>query len=92
MKPTVLPGERMVVRLMKVGEEPGQGVGYLDDGTMVVVEQGRPHLNEDVEFTVTSALQTSAGKMIFGRLASDGSGPRKAMRPKSESPPATAAS
>jgi uncharacterized protein YacL len=43
-------------------------VGYLEDGTMVVVEQGRPHLNEEVEFTVTSALQTSAGRMIFGRL------------------------
>jgi uncharacterized protein YacL len=68
LKPVVLPGERMQVRLVKSGEEPGQGVGYLDDGTMVVVEQGRGHLNEEVEFTVTSALQTSAGRMIFGRM------------------------
>jgi uncharacterized protein YacL len=68
LKPVVLPGERMHVRLVKGGEEPGQGVGYLDDGTMVVVEQGRGHVNEEVEFTVTSALQTSAGRMIFGRM------------------------
>jgi uncharacterized protein YacL len=72
LKPVVLPGEKMNVRLMKGGEEPGQGVGYLDDGTMVVVEQGRGHINEEVEFTVTSALQTSAGRMIFGRMG-DGS-------------------
>jgi uncharacterized protein YacL len=79
LKPVVLPGEKMNVRLMKGGEEPGQGVGYLDDGTMVVVEQGRGHLNEEVEFTVTSALQTSAGRMIFGRMGDGaptaGSGP-----------------
>jgi uncharacterized protein YacL len=68
LKPVVLPGEKMQVRLVKSGEEAGQGVGYLDDGTMVVVEQGRGHLNEEVEFTVTSALQTSAGRMIFGRM------------------------
>jgi uncharacterized protein YacL len=69
LKPVVLPGERMNVRVVKPGEEAGQGVGYLEDGTMVVVEQGRPHMNEEIEFTVTSALQTSAGRMIFGRLA-----------------------
>jgi len=74
LKPVVLPGEKMRVRLMKGGEEPGQGVGYLDDGTMVVVEQGRGHLNEEIEFTVTSALQTSAGRMIFGRMG-DGVSP-----------------
>ncbi|HWP39312.1 MAG TPA: PIN domain-containing protein [Tepidisphaeraceae bacterium] len=68
LKPVVLPGERMTVRLVKPGEEPGQGVGYLDDGTMVVVEQARHRLNEEVEFTVTNTRQTSAGKMIFGRL------------------------
>jgi uncharacterized protein YacL len=68
LKPVVLPGERMMVRLIKPGEEPGQGVGYLEDGTMVVVEGGRGYINKDIEFTVTSALQTSAGKMIFGRL------------------------
>ncbi len=68
LKPEVLPGERMVVRIIKPGESPGQGVGYLDDGTMVVVEQARGHLNEDIEFNVTNTVQTSAGKMIFGRL------------------------
>ena len=68
LKPVVLPGEKMSVRLMKPGDEPGQGVGYLEDGTMVVVEGGRQHVNQDVEFTVTSALQTKAGKMIFGRM------------------------
>src|SRR2546423_13597910 len=67
LKPVVLAGEKMRVRLIKPGEEAGQGVGYLDDGTMVVVEQGRQHLNEDIEFTVSSILQTSAGRMIFGR-------------------------
>lgn len=69
VKPVVLPGERMSVRIVKAGDQPGQGVGFLDDGTMVVIEQGRGHLNEEVDFTVTSALQTSAGKMVFGRLA-----------------------
>jgi len=73
LKPVVLPGEKMTVRVVKPGEEAGQGVGYLEDGTMVVVEHGRTHLNEDVEFIVTRALQTSAGRMIFGRLA-DGQG------------------
>jgi uncharacterized protein YacL len=67
LKPVVLPGEKMNVRMLKPGEESGQGVGYLADGTMVVVEGGRQHLNEEIEFTVTSALQTSAGRMIFGR-------------------------
>lgn len=68
VKQVVLPGEKMVVRLIKAGEEAGQGVGFLPDGTMVVVEQGRQHLNEEVEFTVTNTRQTSAGKMIFGRI------------------------
>jgi uncharacterized protein YacL len=77
LKPVVLPGERMKVRLIKPGEEAGQGVGYLEDGTMVVVEQGRPHINQEVEFNVTSALQTSAGKMIFGRM-DEGPGRRAA--------------
>jgi uncharacterized protein YacL len=82
VKPVVLPGEKMAVRLIKGGEEAGQGVGYLDDGTMVVVEQGRQYIDQEVEFTVTSAFQTSAGKMIFGRLITDGAPPRKPERPK----------
>ncbi|MGA2232840.1 MAG: PIN domain-containing protein [Tepidisphaeraceae bacterium] len=90
LKPAVLAGERLSVRLMKTGEEPGQAVGYLDDGTMVVVEQGRPLLNEEVEFTVINSLQTSAGKMVFGRLIGDGASPRKVSRPKPETPTAPA--
>jgi uncharacterized protein YacL len=78
LKPVVLPGEKMTVHIVKPGEESGQGVGYLEDGTMVVVEHGRQHLNEDVEFVVTRALQTSAGRMIFGRLAdAQGGGGRR---------------
>ncbi len=70
MKPIVLPGEGLTVKLIKRGEEVGQGVGYLDDGTMVVTEQGAYHLGEIVRLTVTSVLQTSAGRMIFGRIDS----------------------
>jgi uncharacterized protein YacL len=71
MKPEVLPGEKLRVKIQKRGEDAGQGVGYLDDGTMVVVESAAGHLNEDVEFTVTNTRQTSAGKMIFGRLGDE---------------------
>ena len=67
MKPVVLPGEAMRVKIIKAGEEVGQGVGYLDDGTMVVTEQARDHIGEEISITVTSVLQTSAGRMIFGR-------------------------
>jgi len=70
MKPIVLPGENLSVKIIKRGEEAGQGVGYLDDGTMVVAEQGSHHLGEVVRLAVTSVLQTSAGRMIFGRLES----------------------
>ena len=68
LKPVVLPGECMKVRIIKPGEEQGQGVGYLEDGTMVVGEGCRDSVNQEVTLTVTSALQTSAGRMIFGRL------------------------
>ena len=68
LKPIVLPGENLMVKILKRGEEPGQGVGYLDDGTMVVAEHGQQHLGETVRITVTSVLQTSAGRMIFGRI------------------------
>src|SRR5205085_332339 len=74
LKPVVMAGEKMRVRLLKPGEESGQGVGYLDDGTMVVVEQGRQYLNEEIEVNVTSVLQTSAGRMIFGRVGDGGGG------------------
>jgi uncharacterized protein YacL len=67
LKPVVLPGEVMRVFMLKEGKEAGQGVGYLDDGTMVVVDQGKKALGKTIEVTVTSVLQTTAGKMIFCR-------------------------
>jgi uncharacterized protein YacL len=68
LKTVALPGEVLTVRLVKQGDQVGQGVGYLPDGTMVVVEQGRSHLGQEVGITVTSVLQTPAGRMIFGRI------------------------
>ncbi len=65
VKSVVLPGEDMVVRIIQEGKEPGQGVGYLDDGTMIVVEGGRKYINNDLEIVVTRVLQTVAGRMIF---------------------------
>jgi uncharacterized protein YacL len=70
LKTVALPGEVMAIKIVKPGDQPGQGVGYLDDGTMVVVEQGRPHIGTEVQLTVTSVLQTPAGRMIFGRVES----------------------
>ena len=67
LKPVVLPGEVLRVFVLKEGKEPGQGVAYLDDGTMVVVDQGKRAINRTIEVTVTSVLQTTAGKMIFCR-------------------------
>lgn len=67
LKPVVLPGETVSVKVIKPGEEAGQAIGYLEDGTMVVAEASREKLGEDVMLTVTSVLQTSAGRMIFGR-------------------------
>ncbi len=68
LKPVFLPGERIEVRVVKAGEEPGQGIGYLEDGTMVVIESGRERINQTVPVAVTSVLQTSAGRMVFGKL------------------------
>lgn len=95
MRPVVLPGEHLSVKLMKPGENPSQGVGYLDDGTMVVVEDGKSHIGQQVDLVVTSTLQTSAGRMIFGRFDrteaddSDGSGsyPREHLRSNPGNPP-----
>jgi uncharacterized protein YacL len=67
MKPVVMPGEAVTVKVIKPGEEVGQGVGYLEDGTMVVAENARDKINQEVTLIVTSVLQTSAGRMIFGR-------------------------
>jgi uncharacterized protein YacL len=68
LKTVALPGEVMNVRIVKQGDQVGQGVGYLDDGTMVVVEQGKGHIGQEVGITVTSVLQTPAGRMVFGRV------------------------
>ena len=67
LKPIVLPGENMTVFLVKEGKEHNQAVAYLDDGTMIVVEDGRKHIGSTVDISVTSVLQTAAGRMIFGR-------------------------
>ncbi|MEW6624970.1 MAG: PIN/TRAM domain-containing protein [Bacillota bacterium] len=67
LKPIVLPGEEMEVQLIKDGKESGQGIAYLDDGTMVVVENGRKYINQTIPVMVTSVLQTAAGRMIFAK-------------------------
>jgi Integral membrane protein (PIN domain superfamily) len=67
VKPVVLPGEEMLVQIIKEGKESNQGVSYLDDGTMIVVEDGRKFMNENIQVIVTSVLQTAAGKMIFAK-------------------------
>jgi uncharacterized protein YacL len=74
LKPVALPGESMRVRIVKPGEGATQGVGYLEDGTMVVVEGARDKVGVEVEMVVTNALQTAAGKMIFGRVEGQGGG------------------
>jgi uncharacterized protein YacL len=68
LKTVALPGEILAIKVVKQGDQPGQGVGYLEDGTMVVVEAGRPYIGTEVSMTVTSVLQTPAGRMIFGRV------------------------
>ena len=68
LKPVFLPGEEIAITIVKAGEGPGQGVGYLEDGTMIVIEDGRSHIGQQVEIVVTSMLQTSAGRMVFGKF------------------------
>ena len=86
MKPVALPGETMRVKIIKAGEQTGQGVGYLDDGTMIVVEQGRDHIGRDIAISVTSVMQTSAGRMIFGTVDPDKTfAPRR--EPQNATPP-----
>lgn len=67
VKPIVLPGEEMGVQIIKEGKEYGQGVGYLDDGTMIVVDNGKQYIGRTITVVVTSVLQTAAGRMIFGK-------------------------
>lgn len=71
VKPVVLPGEEMVVQVVKDGKEMGQGVAYLDDGTMIVVDGGRNYMNQNIVVLVTSVLQTAAGRMIFAKPKHD---------------------
>ncbi|MBA2362070.1 MAG: PIN domain nuclease [Chloroflexia bacterium] len=72
VKPVLLPGEEARVRIIQEGRELNQGGGYLEDGTMIVVENGRSRLNQEVEVTVTRILQTTAGRMIFAQIATEG--------------------
>ena len=72
LKTVTLPGEIMQVKILRQGEESHQGVGYLEDGTMVVIEGANNKIRNVINFTVTSALQTSAGRMIFGKYEEAG--------------------
>ncbi len=93
LKPVVLPGEAMRVFILKEGKEHNQGVAYLDDGTMVVVDNARKMISRTIDISVTSVLQTTAGKMIFGRYEEGRSdrGPAERERPANHQAPATAA-
>jgi uncharacterized protein YacL len=81
VKPIVGAGESMAITIVKEGKEPHQGVGYFEDGTMVVVENGRSHVDETVTVTVTTVLQTTAGRMIFASLNPDEPVKPRALRP-----------
>ncbi len=87
LRPVVLPGETLAVRVIRHGEEPTQGVGYLDDGTMVVIEGGRDKIGQEVNIVITSGLQTSAGRMLFGRVG----GPQPARGQRNRGPTPAAA-
>ncbi|MPM41973.1 hypothetical protein SDC9_88635 [bioreactor metagenome] len=68
MRSVLLPGEELPIAIVKEGKEAGQGVGYLPDGTMVIIESGRKHIGETLDIVVTSALQTSAGRLVFAKI------------------------
>jgi uncharacterized protein YacL len=93
LKPIVLPGELMRVFILKEGKEYNQGVAYLDDGTMVVVDNARRMISKTIDVSVTSVLQTTAGKMIFGKYdergqaAAAASAPERADRPSKTDAP-----
>ena len=71
LRPNVLPQESLNLTIIREGNQPGQGIGYLEDGTMVVVENGRPHISETVDVMVTQVIQTERGKLIFGEVKED---------------------
>jgi uncharacterized protein YacL len=86
MRPVAIPGEEIVVMVAREGKEPGQGVGSLDDGTMVVIQNGRRLLNQTITAVVTSVIQTSAGRMIFAEPAGvEGRRPARVKPPREES-------
>jgi uncharacterized protein YacL len=82
LKTVVLPGEQMQIKIIRPGEEAQQGIGYLDDGTMVVVEEGRSKIGDTIIISVTSALQTSAGRMVFGKYEKTVSSNNRGNSPK----------
>jgi hypothetical protein len=88
LKPVVLPGEFMKVFILKEGKEYNQGVAYLDDGTMVVVDNARRMISKNIDIVVTSVLQTTAGKMIFGRYI-EGPGHQSSAAIPAVAPPPT---
>jgi uncharacterized protein YacL len=90
MRPVAIPGEEIVVTVTREGKEPGQGVGSLDDGTMVVIQNGRRLLNQTITATVTSVIQTSAGRMIFAEPNGVESSRRAPSRSRREERPADA--
>ncbi len=86
MRPVAIPGEEILVTVAREGKEPGQGVGSLDDGTMVVVQNGRRLLNQTITAVVTSVIQTSAGRMIFAEpLSADSRRSPSRVKPREES-------
>jgi len=82
LKPVLLPGESLRINILKEGENPNQGVAYLEDGTMVVVEGGKKHIGKEVEVTVTSVLQTTTGKMIFTEVREENEREKRRFRGK----------
>ena len=90
LKPVVLPGEIMKVFILKEGKEYNQGVAYLDDGTMVVVDNARKMISKTIDIVVTSVLQTTAGKMIFGRFIESGAAAARAASPMATPAPPSA--
>jgi uncharacterized protein YacL len=73
LKSAVLPGEMMQVQILREGKSQGQGIAYMDDGTMVVIENARQFIGKEVNVAVTSVLQTTAGRMVFTEIRDDGS-------------------
>ncbi|MCD6406729.1 PIN domain-containing protein [Candidatus Aerophobetes bacterium] len=84
LKPILLPGESLKINIIKEGENPNQGIAYLEDGTMVVVEGGKKYIGKETEVVVTSVLQTTTGKMIFTEIKEEGEKEKKKFRSKSK--------